>query len=296
MLELCLELGHAAVLQLGHFLPVALAARFFHLQAHALDFFLDLLAALHAGFLGFPDFLKVGILALEPADLFLDQLQALLRSLVFFLFHRLALDLQLDQATVELVHDLGFGVDLDFDLRRGFVDQVDGLVRQESIGDVAVRQLGRGDDRRVGNVDAVVNFIFFLQAAQDSNGGLDAGFVDEDLLEATFERGILFDVLAVFVERGRADAVQLATRQRGLEHVAGIHRAFGLAGADHRVNLVNEQDGLAFVLSELFQHGLQALFELAAVLGAGQQRSHVERQHALALQAVRHFAVDDALR
>ena len=47
---------------------------------------------------------------------------------------------------------------------------------------------------------------------------------------------------------------------------------------------------------DLLQHGLQALLELAAVLGAGEQRRHVEREHALALQRLGHFVVDDALR
>ena len=47
---------------------------------------------------------------------------------------------------------------------------------------------------------------------------------------------------------------------------------------------------------DLLEHGLQALLELAAVLGAGEQRRHVERQHALVLERLRHFAVDDALR
>ncbi len=46
----------------------------------------------------------------------------------------------------------------------------------------------------------------------------------------------------------------------------------------------------------LVQHGLQALFEFAAELGAREQRGHVERQHALALQRLGHLAGDDALR
>ncbi|KAG0946421.1 hypothetical protein G6F31_014327 [Rhizopus arrhizus] len=45
----------------------------------------------------------------------------------------------------------------------------------------------------------------------------------------------------------------------------------------------------------LFQHGLQAFFEFAAELGAGQQRGQVERQHALAAQALGHLVIDDAL-
>ncbi len=72
---------------------------------------------------------------------------------------------------------------------------------------------------------------------------LDARLVHQHLLEAPLERGVLLDVLAVLVERGRADAVQLAARERGLEHVAGVHRALGLAGADHGVQLVDEDDG-----------------------------------------------------
>jgi hypothetical protein len=40
-------------------------------------------------------------------------------------------------------------------------------------------------------------------------------------------------------------AVQLAAGQHRLEHVAGVHGALGGAGADHGVQLVNEQDDLA---------------------------------------------------
>ena len=85
-------------------------------------------------------------------------------------------------------------------------------------------------------------------------------------------------------------------RERGLQHVAGVDRALGLAGADHRVQLVDEDDRLARVRRDVLEHRLQALLELAAVLGAGEQCGHVERQHALPLQRLRHFAVDDPLR
>ena len=110
---------------------------------------------------------------------------------------------------------------------------------------------------------------------------------DQDLLEAALERGVLLEVLAVFVERGRADAVQLAARQGGLEHVAGVDRALGLAGADHGVDLVDEDDGLALVLRHFLEHALQPLLELAAELGAGEQQRHVEDEHALVLEACR---------
>ena len=47
---------------------------------------------------------------------------------------------------------------------------------------------------------------------------------------------------------------------------------------------------------DLVHHGLQALLELAAELRAGDHRAHVEREHALALQVLRHVAGDDLLR
>jgi hypothetical protein len=53
------------------------------------------------------------------------------------------------------------------------------------------------------------DLVFLLQAAQDGDGRLHRRLAHEDLLEAAFQRGILLDVLAVFVQRGRADAMQL---------------------------------------------------------------------------------------
>ena len=44
------------------------------------------------------------------------------------------------------------------------------------------------------------------------------------------------------------------------------------------------------------EHGFEPLFELAAVLGAGDERAHVERDDPLVLQALGHVAAHDALR
>ena len=119
---------------------------------------------------------------------------------------------------------------------------------------------------------------------------------DHHRLEAPLERGVLLDVLAVLVERGRADGVQLAARQHRLEHVGGVHRPFGGAGADDGVQLVDEEDDLPGGVGDLLQDRLQPLLELAAVLRAGDQRAHVERDDPLVLQPFRHVLPDDALR
>ena len=71
---------------------------------------------------------------------------------------------------------------------------------------------------------------------------------------------------------------------------------FGGAGADDGVELVDEQHDLAGGVDDFLQHRLQAILELAAILRAGNQRAHVERDDLLVLQALGNVAADDALR
>ena len=63
---------------------------------------------------------------------------------------------------------------------------------------------------------AVEDLVALLQAAEDAYRVLDGRFIHHDGLEAALQGGVLFDVLAVFVQGRRADAVQLAARKHGL--------------------------------------------------------------------------------
>ena len=121
----------------------------------------------------------------------------------------------------------------------------------------------------------------------------NARLLDEDRLEAPLERRVLLDVLAVLVERRGADQAQLAAGEHRLDHVAGVHRAFGGAGPDDGVELVDEGDDLALRVGDLLQHRLQALFELPAVLRACDHRREVEADDALAPQSLWDVAFDD---
>jgi hypothetical protein len=134
----------------------------------------------------------------------------------------------------------------------GLVQQVDRLIRQEAVLDVLLRQLRGGHDCLVADAHAVVRLVGGLQATQDRDRGLDCGLGDQDRLEAPLERGILLDVLAVLLQRGGADALELAAGQDRLEHVRGVQRgAFRGARADHRMQLVDEQDHPAAQLLDL---------------------------------------------
>ncbi len=83
-------------------------------------------------------------------------------------------------------------------------------------------------------------------------------------------------MLAVLVGGGGADDLDLAARQGRLEDRGGVERALGGTGADERVHLVDEQDD-ALVLDDLGHDALEAVFELAAVLGAGRPRAETSR-------------------
>ncbi len=141
----------------------------------------------------------------------------------------------------------------------------------------------------------MVYLVAFLQAAQDRNGIFDRRLVNEDRLETPFQGRVFLDVLAVFIQGGRPDAVQLAAGQHRLEQIARIHGTFGFAGADDGMQFIDEQDDLALGSLDLFEDGLEALLELAAVLGTGDERAHVQGDDALILQPFRHVPADDAL-
>ena len=141
-----------------------------------------------------------------------------------------------------------------------------------------------------------MQFVLLLQAAQNRDRVLDRRLGDEHRLEAPRERRVLFDVLAIFVERGRADAMEFAARQGGFEQIRGVHRPLGLAGADQGMHFVDEKNDAALGRGDFVQHGLQPLLELAPVFCAGDQRAHVEREQLLVADRLGHVAVDDAER
>ena len=180
----------------------------------------------------------------------------------------------------------------DPDARAGLVDQVDRLVGQVPVLDVAVGERRGRAQRVVGDLHAMVRLVAVAEAAQDLHGLVDRGLLDAHLLEAALERRVALEVLAVLVERRRADRLQLAAREGRLEDRRCVDRALGGACADEVVELVDEQDDVA-ALGDLLHHLLQALLELTAVLRARDERREVERVDLLVLQQLGHLVGGD---
>ena len=294
LLDLLLELGQLAVTDLGRAREVAIAFEAVGLGATGLELLLEAADLGDRVLLALPVRLHRGGLLTQVGQFLVERGQALARRLVGLLGQRDPLDLELADAPLDDV-DLGrHRVDLDAQPAARLVDEVDRLVGEEAPGDVAVGEHGRRHERGILDAHAVVHLVALLEAAEDGDRVLHRRLTDEHLLEATLERGVLLDVLAVLVERRGADQAQLAARQHRLDHVARVHRALGRARADDRVQLVDERDHLALGVGDLLEHGLQPLLELTAVLRARNHRADVERDEPLVLQTFGHVALDDA--
>ena len=69
--------------------------------------------------------------------------------------------------------------------------------------------------------------IFRAETVQNGDGLINGRGIDPDRLEAAFESGILFDVLAVLIHGGGPDALEFPTGESGFNDVGGIHRPLG---------------------------------------------------------------------
>ena len=119
--------------------------------------------------------------------------------------------------------------------------------------------------------------------------------MDNDFLKSSLQGGIFFNMLAVFVERRCADALDFTAGQRRFEDVGSVDRAFGCAGSDNRMQLVDEEQNIS-VLFDLVHDGFDALFKLAAVFRARDHQRQIERNQFFLAQIVGNIAANDRLR
>ena len=91
------------------------------------------------------------------------------------------------------------------------VDHVDRLIRRAAAGDVAAREFDGRFERVVGDLHPVVFLVPIPQPLENLDGLLFRGRFDQHGLESPLQGPVLFDVLAVFIQRGGTDALQFAS-------------------------------------------------------------------------------------
>ena len=136
--------------------------------------------------------------------------------------------------------------------------------------------------------------VILADALEDLHALLDGGLRHGDGLEAPLEGRVLFDVLAVLVEGGCADDLDLAPGQGGLQDIRGVHAALGVARADDVMDLVDHEDNIA-LLFDLFDEVFHAAFKLAAELRSGNEGGQIDQQNLLVPELIRHLIGGDAL-
>ena len=117
-------------------------------------------------------------------------------------------------------------------------------------------------------------FVLRTNSAQNEDRVVWRRIIHLHGLEAALEGGVLLNMLTVFGQGRRTDALDFAAGQRWLEDIGGIHRAFGRTSPHDGVHFVDEQDDVLGAL-DLVHDPLDALFELAAVLGASDHEGEV---------------------
>src|SRR6185369_17091180 len=124
------------------------------------------------------------------------------------------------------------------------VDQVDSLIRQEAIGNVAIRVANGYFDGFIRVSYGVELLVTFLDASQDLNRSLFIRRRNFHGLESTFERTIFFNALTILSRSRRADALDLSTRKRRLEDVDCVKGTLGGACTYERVQFVDKDDAV----------------------------------------------------
>ena len=203
--------------------------------------------------------------------------------------------LELLDAMLGLAHRLGCAIRGDASAGTGLVNEVDGLIGQEAILDVAVGKVRGGLDSTLRVAHVVVLLVARLERGQDLDRILDARLLDIDGLEAAFKGRILSEVLTELLGRGGTDDLESAACEHGLEHGACIDGALGGTGTDDGVHLVDKQDNVVG-FGRLLDHVLEALLKLTAILGARDKTRQVERPDVLVHKVLGHVAGSDLLR
>ena len=183
-LNLFLDLRKAAVTQLCGSFPVAGGASFVLVLAQVVELFFELANAGNRYFFAVPALFETSRLAAQAFEFVFHMAEPLPRGGVLLLAEGQSFDFEVSDAPVDLVDFDRHRADLQAQRGTGLVDQIDGLVGQEAVGDVALREDRCRHDRRVLNANAMVDLIFFFETAQDGDGVVDARLTNQDRLEA----------------------------------------------------------------------------------------------------------------
>ena len=265
----------ATVLEFGDLIEVVAALGGFDFLSDLVDLGADFARGLNSTALGLPTGVEGIALRFEVCQLLFQSFEAFFGGSVFLLLESFALDLELECPALEVFEFFGHRLDFGPEFGGGFVDEIDGFVGEETVGDIAMGKGGGGDEGSVLDTYAVVHFVPFTETAKDGDGVLDGGFGYGDGLETAFEGCVFLDIFTILVEGGGADAVQFPSGEHGFEHIASVHGAFGFACTNDGMDFIDKKNDGSLGLDHLVEDGFEALFEFASELGPRNQSGQI---------------------
>ena len=180
-----------------------------------------------------------------------------------------------------LLGNLGWnGGILQMYARTRFIHRVYCLVRHETVTDVTGCQFDTSLQCIVGVCHVVMIFVATLHILQDLQRLLIGGGFYHHLLETALQGSVLFDGVAVFVQRRGSDTLYGSASQCRLQDVCGIHCTSSRTRTNHGVYLVDKYNDIRILL-QFFDEHLHALFKLSAILRTSYHTRHVERHQTL---------------
>ena len=182
-------------------------------------------------------------------------------SLVLIGFDFLDLD-------IKLLKGAGGREPLDAQARARLIDQVDSLVRQVTVLDIARGKLGRALDRLISNSHMMMVLILLAKAFEYLDSFSDSRLSYLDRLEAAFQGCVLFNILTVLICCSSTDSLEFAARQHRLEHIGSTHCTVCRPCTDDSMDLINKEHDIA-AGPDLFKDFFQAFLKIAAVPGTG---------------------------
>ena len=158
---------------------------------------------------------------------------------------------------------------IQFSFCPGFINEVDSLVREETISDISDACLYCVFDYFIRVFYPVVHFVSFSQRFKDTDGIGNRWFGDVYLLKVSDETVVLGKISVVFLVGGCSNKAYCARFEVWLYHVCGI-QGFSIATSTHEgVDFVNEKNDVSFGFCS-FHYCVDALLEISPVMCASQ--------------------------
>ena len=161
--QLLLKLRKLAVLQLRRLIQIIILLRRLNLLINILNFLTQLGETLHRGFFIIPLSLLPVKFIPKLRKLSLKMLQPLLAQTIRLLFQSRLFNLKLHDFPAQLIQLRRHRIKLRLNQSTGFIHQVNRLIRQKTVGNIAIGECSRRHKRRVRNLNAVEHLVALLQ-------------------------------------------------------------------------------------------------------------------------------------